>query len=74
MKCVISPKEKATTKMYHVACPMGRPTSKSECVEIQTSNDPYPGPVFFKKKICWALPPQGQGLLRWIQLLEVLPY
>jgi hypothetical protein len=26
--------------------------------------------VFF----CWALPPQGQGLLHWIQLLEVLPY
>jgi hypothetical protein len=21
----------------------------------------------------WALPPQGQGLLHWIQLLEVLP-
>jgi len=20
---------------------------------------------------CWALPPQGQGLLHWIQLLEV---
>ncbi len=55
MKCVIGPKEKATTKMYHVACPMGRPTSKSECVEIQTSNDPYPGPVFFKKNICWAV-------------------
>jgi hypothetical protein len=24
--------------------------------------------------VYWALPPQGQGLSHWIQLLEVLPY
>jgi len=24
--------------------------------------------------LCWALPPQGQDPLHWIQLLEVLPY
>jgi hypothetical protein len=24
--------------------------------------------------VCWALPPQGQALSHWIQLLKVLPY
>jgi len=27
-----------------------------------------------KRIFIWALPQQGQGLLHWIQLLEVLPY
>jgi hypothetical protein len=42
MKCVIRPEEKATTKVYHVACPMGGPIGKSKHVEIQTSNEAYP--------------------------------
>jgi hypothetical protein len=53
---------------------MGQPISKFEHVKIQTSNEAYPKPVFFKKNFFWALPPQGQGPLHWIQLLEVLPY
>jgi len=59
---------------YHVVCPMGQPIGKSEHVKIQTSNEAYPGPVFFLKNFCWALPPQGQGPSHWIQILEVLPY
>jgi hypothetical protein len=56
MKCVIHPKEKATTKMYRVVCPMGGPIGKSERVEIQTSNEAYPGPVFFRRTFVGPCP------------------
>jgi hypothetical protein len=47
-------KEKPTSKMYHVVCPMGGPIGKSECVEIQTSNEACLGPVFVEKTFYWA--------------------
>jgi hypothetical protein len=49
----------------HVLPPYSLETKQWKCYKQTITN---------LHTICWALPPQGQGLLHWIQLLEVLPY
>jgi hypothetical protein len=39
---------------------------------VHGAADPIVSYVF--PQFCWALPPQGQGLSHWIQLLHLLPY
>jgi hypothetical protein len=39
---------------------------------VHGAADPIVSSVF--PQFCWALPPQGQGLSHWIQLLDLLPY
>jgi len=61
-----------------------RGLSLKSCIEVLSqlnivfiSNELYINYNIYVKvssMFCWALLPQGQGLLHWIQLLEVLPY